>query len=619
MQLHPLDIAIIILYMVGMIVVGFVVERRARRGVSNYFLGGNEMPWWVLSMSNAASMFDISGTMWLVYLLFIYGLKSVFIPWLWPVFNQIFLMVYLSSWLRRSGAITGAEWITLRFGRDAGAEASRISVVLFALVSVIAFTGYAYVGIREFAAIFLPGRFSPNQYAIAIIGITTLYTVVGGLYSVVLTDLIQFIIMIVASTALGIIAMQRISPDTLATVVPQGWTDISFGWVLDLDWSDLMPAAATQVQNDGYTLFGAFFGMMVFKGVLVSMAGPAPNYDMQRILAAKNPREAAMMSGFVTVALFVPRYFMIAGIAVLAFALVNPQTKEVNDAYFEQLLPLVIRDYVPIGLRGLLIAGLLAAFMSTFSGTINAAAAYLVNDVYKRYVRPTAPDRQYIVASYVASLLVVVGGCAAGVFMSNVKTAVDWIVSGLWVGYAAANILKWHWWRLNGFGYFWGMIVGIVGADLMVAYAPLKDWLARPTIWLISLFTDTQSANFNGELIAFPALFLISLLATVAGSLLTAPESEEVLVNFYRRTRPWGWWGPIRTAAMREDPSFQPNRDFGWDVFNVLVGIIWQTSFVALPIYVVIHYWNEAAICLAIIAVTSAILKRTWYNRLEVN
>jgi uncharacterized membrane protein YeaQ/YmgE (transglycosylase-associated protein family) len=223
------------------------------------------------------------------------------------------------------------------------------------------------------------------------------------------------------------------------------------------------------------------------------------------------------------------------------------------------------------------------------------------------------------VASYVASLLVVVGGCAAGVFMSNVKTAVDWIVSGLWVGYAAANILKWHWWRLNGFGYFWGMIVGIVGADLMVAYAPLKDWLARPTIWLISLFTDTQSANFNGELIAFPALFLISLLATVAGSLLTAPESEEVLVNFYRRTRPWGWWGPIRTAAMREDPSFQPNRDFGWDVFNVLVGIIWQTSFVALPIYVVIHYWNEAAICLAIIAVTSAILKRTWYNRLEVN
>ncbi|HJQ80211.1 MAG TPA: sodium:solute symporter family protein [Lacipirellulaceae bacterium] len=619
MQFHPIDTAVILLYMLGMIVVGFIVERRARRGMGSYFLGGNEMPWWVLSMSNAASMFDISGTMWLVYLLFVYGLKSVFIPWLWPVFNQIFLMVYLSAWLRRSGAITGGEWITLRFGNDRGAEASRISVVLFALVSVIAFTGYAYVGIKQFAAIFLPPDFSPDQYAMVIIGLTTLYTVVGGLYSVVLTDLIQFFIMAVASVALGIIAMQRVSPEILATVVPPGWTDISFGWLLDLDWSGLMPAAQTQMENDGYTLFGAFFGMMVFKGILVSMAGPAPNYDMQRILAAKNPREASMMSGFVTVALFVPRYLMIAGIAVLAFEVVNPQTKVVNDAYFEQLLPLVIRDYVPVGLKGLLIAGLLAAFMSTFSGTINAAAAYLTNDVYKRYVRPNAPERQYIAVSYVASLLVVVGGCAAGVFMSNVKTAVDWIVSGLWVGYAAANVLKWHWWRLNGWGYFCGMIVGIGGADLMAAYAPAKHWLAQPGIWFISLFTGKQPINLNGELLAFPTLFLISLAATLAGSWLTRPESEDVLVNFYVRTRPWGWWGPIREAAQRRDPTFQPNRNFARDVFNVVVGVVWQTAFVALPIYIVIHYWNAAAICLAVIVVTSAILKRTWYDRLETS
>jgi Na+/proline symporter len=156
MSLHPVDIAIIVLYMLGMIVVGFLVERRARRGVDSYFLGGNEMPWWLLSMSNAASMFDISGTMWLVYLLVVYGLKSVYIPWLWPVFNQIFLMVYLSAWLRRSGAMTGAEWITLRFGHDTGAEASRISVVIFALVCVFGFTGYAFVGFKEFEAIFLP-------------------------------------------------------------------------------------------------------------------------------------------------------------------------------------------------------------------------------------------------------------------------------------------------------------------------------------------------------------------------------------------------------------------------------------------------------------------------------
>jgi solute:Na+ symporter, SSS family len=119
------------------------------------------------------------------------------------------------------------------------------------------------------------------------------------------------------------------------------------------------------------------------------------------------------------------------------------------------------------------------------------------------------------------------------------------------------------------------------------------------------------------DLMAFPSLLLLSVLATIAGSLLTKPEREEVLLNFYTRTRPWGWWGPIREAAQRRDPSFQPNRNFAWDVLNVLIGIVWQTAFVTLPIYVVIHHWNEAAICLAVILATSAILKRTWYDRLE--
>src|SRR3954470_10158596 len=118
--------------MVGMIIAGFIVERKARGGIENYFLGGHQMPWWILSMSNAASMFDISGTMWLVSLLFVYGLKSVYIPWLWPVFNQIFLMVYLSPWMRRSAALTGGQWIALRFGSGRGAEAARLSVVFFA-------------------------------------------------------------------------------------------------------------------------------------------------------------------------------------------------------------------------------------------------------------------------------------------------------------------------------------------------------------------------------------------------------------------------------------------------------------------------------------------------------
>ena len=532
MDLHYVDIAIIVLYMLGMVVVGFVAEQRARGGLQDYFLGGNQMPWWVLSMSNATTMFDVSGTMWLVSLLYVYGLKSVFIPWLWPVFNQIFLMVYLSTWLRRSGALTGAEWITLRFGSDPGAEASRISVVIFALVSVIGFTGYAFVGIAKFADVFLPPVLSPGTYALIIIGVTTLYTVVGGMYSVVIADLIQFFLKLICCVAIGFIAMRQVSPDALAAVVPQGWSDITFGWTLELDWSRLLPAADQRITEDGYTMFGAFFAMMLFKGVLVSMAGPAPNYDMQRILAAKSAKEAAMMSGLVTVVLFTPRYFMIAGITVLALVLLREQAVTAGQLDLEQVLPMVIRDLVPAGLSGLMIAGLLAAFMSTFSGTINAAAAYVVNDIYKRYRRPTAPDRVYIRASYVASIAIVIVGCAAGYITPSVHRATEWIVAALWGGYAAPNVLKWHWWRFNGWGYFWGMMAGIAGALALLNYPAVNP------------------------LTAFPLLLLFSTVGSIGGSLLTRPERESVLLDFYTRTRPWGWWGPIRARRDSPRPEF---------------------------------------------------------------
>src|SRR5262249_18897627 len=163
------------------------------------------------------------------------------------------------------------------------------SVVIFALVSVIAFTGYAFVGISIFSSIFLPKILSPNTYALIIVGVTTLYTVMGGLYSVVLTDLIQFVIKFVCCVVLAGLAIWKVAPSLVQCVGPPGWDDIFFGWRLNLDWIHLLPAAQSKIAADGYTLFGAFFMMAVFKGILVSTAGPAPNYDMQRILAAKSP------------------------------------------------------------------------------------------------------------------------------------------------------------------------------------------------------------------------------------------------------------------------------------------------------------------------------------------
>ena len=132
-ELHTIDVVIIIAYLLTTVTLGLWVSKRASKNLDSYFLGGKVLPWYILGVSNASGMFDITGTMWLVYICFVYGLKSAWLPWIWPTFNQIILMVFLSAWLRRSNVLTGAEWITLRFGQGTGAKLAHISVVIFAL------------------------------------------------------------------------------------------------------------------------------------------------------------------------------------------------------------------------------------------------------------------------------------------------------------------------------------------------------------------------------------------------------------------------------------------------------------------------------------------------------
>ena len=595
MHLDRIDIAIILAYLATSVLVGYWVSHRASRDMKAYFLGGNTMPWYVLGVSNASGMFDIAGTMWLVYLLFVYGLKSVWIPWLWPVFNQVFLMVYLSAWLRRSNVMTGAEWITTRFGSGRGARLSHLIVVIYALVSVIGFLTYAFKGIGKFATNFLPWQLSANQYALILMGLTTFYVVKGGMFSVVVTEVIQFCILSVASIAIGLIAMARVSPDMLHRVIPAGWDQVFFGWTLHLNWSGLIDSVNAKIAEDGYSLFGIFFMMLLFKGILISMAGPAPNYDMQRILSTKTPREASLMSAWVNVVLIFPRYFMIAGLTVLALVFYSGQIREMgSNIDFEMVLPYALGRFVPVGLLGLLMAGLLAAFMSNFAATVNAAPPYIVNDIYKRFINPNASSKTYIRLSYVASFGVVVAGIACGWFVGSINSVIQWIVSALWGGYTASNVLKWYWWRFNGYGYFWGMVSGI-GASLILPVA----------------LPHTSPLN------AFPLLLAISLAGCLAGTLLTPAEDDEVLKSFYRRVRPWGFWGPVLRKVLKEDPSFQPNRDFRRDMFNVVVGICWQTSLVALPVYIVIRHSAAALVALAVVAATSLILKYTWYDHLR--
>lgn len=605
MKLSVFDISIVVAYLLATVFVGLYLKKRAERSKQDYMLGGNRLPWYMLGLSNASGMFDISGTMWLVTLLFVYGLKSAWIPWLWPVFNQIFLMVFLSIWLRRSNVSTGAEWIGTRFGNGSSAQASHAIIVVFAIIMGLGYLAYGFIGVGKFVEIFVPWelvsnfvpfavapQYVPHFYGIILTCFAVFYALLGGMMSIVWADLIQFVLMAIAAVAIGLIAMNALGDTALS--VPDGWLTPFFGARLDLDWSTIIPQVNDKIASDGFSLFSVFFMMMIFKGVLVSLAGPAPNYDMQKILSTKSPREAALMSGSVSLVLMPLRYFMIAGFGVLAILHYEQLDLLVNGQIdFEQILPSAINEFVPPGVMGLLLAGLLAAFMSTFAGTLNATQAYLVNDVYLKYINVDAPPNRIMRANWIAGLGMVSVSIVLGFFAKDVNDILQWIVSGLYGSYVAANVLKWYWWRFNGSGFFWGMLGGLASA---LSFRFIFDGV-------LDLYT-------------FPLMLFIALVGCVLGTLLTKPVDEETLKSFYRTVRPWGFWGPIRDKVMAEDPEFVPNREFKRDAFNVAIGVVWQTSLVILPIYLVLMQVVPLILTMVVALTCSLILKKTWFDRL---
>jgi solute:Na+ symporter, SSS family len=609
MKLTLLDVSIVLLYLATMVAIGWTLRKRARKNKESYLLGGKSLPWYMLGLSDASDMFDISGTMWMVALCFVYGMKSIWIPWLWPVFNQVFMMMFLSKWVRRSNANTGAEWLVTRFGSTGkSVKSSHNVVVAFALLSCFGFLAYGFVGLGKFIEIFVPWNmvkeyvpfavapeYVPHLYGIVFTLFAMFYSILGGMHSIVLGDVIKYVIMTVACIAIAVIAMFRLHSPGTTMHVPQGWTNPFFNWHLNLDWSTIIPDANKKIAEDGYGLFGFFFMMMAFKGIFASLAGPAPNYDMQKVLSTRSPKEASKMSGFVSIILLPVRYSMIIGLTVLALLYYNQlDLHTAGGTDFEKILPGAINNFLPVGILGLVLTGLLGAFMGTFSGTLNAAQAYIVNDIYLKYINPAASTKKVITVNYLVGIVVVTIGVVLGFFAKDVNTVLQWIVGALYGGYIASNMLKWYWWRFNASGFFWGMASGIIAA------------LIFPHV-----FKNTLSTYY------WPLLFSISLAGCFIGTLLTPPTEEAVLKQFYKTVNPWGFWKPIRLKVMAEDPAFKPNDRFKTDMFNVVLGIIGQCCLTILPMYVVLWLKLPLLITVGILVVIMLILKRTWWNKLE--
>ena len=600
--MHILDISIIIGYLILVIFFGFYLSKGSGKNLASYFLGGNKIKWYFLGLSNASGMFDISGVMWTVSLLFVYGLKSSWIPWLWPVWNQVFVMIFLALWIRRSNVMTGASWILTRFSGRGGLY-SRNVIIIFAVISAIGFIAYFFEGIGKFCDSILPydlafqiGTFtvsSANSYALIVISLTALYTLKGGILSVVATEVFQYVVMTLSAIIIGFIAFNSVTHFEIISNVPEGWDQLFFKWKMDLDWSAILPQVNSKIQEDGFELIGPLFMMMLFKGFFSSLAGPVPGYDMQRILSTRTPREAAKMSAFTIIVLYAPRYLMIGAFAIIAISKFIPELQSNPSVDLEIILPEIISQFLPIGIKGLVLASLLAAFMGTFAAVVNAAPAYVVNDLLKQNLYRNKDEKTYVRLSYLVSILIIVIGITFGFFASSLNSITLWITASLFGGYTAANVLKWVWWRFNGSGYFWGMLFGLVASTVKLIF-----------------FSQLIDIYF------FPIIFAFSIIGCLLGTWLYPADEETVLVNFYKTVKPWGFWKPIIKKIQAEDSTFIPNQNFRRDMMNSLIGIVWQMCFVVVPIYFLIKKWDSFFITVLILMTTTLLLKINWYNKL---
>ena len=621
--MHSIDILIISFYIILTVAVGIWVSKRASKGLDSYFLGGKSIKWYYLGLSNGSGMFDVSGTAWMVGILFLYGVKSFMFMWLWPIWNQIFIMMFLAVWIRRSNIMTGSEWILTRFGDKRAGRASHLIVAAFAIIAAIGFIAYFFEGVGKFMTIILPWDLtlqmgasvllsSEQSYALIIILLTTIYTVKGGMFSVVATEVLQYGIMVLAGLLVVGYSFFAISDVEINSVITEEWRNVFFGWELETHWSDKYQAFNDLIDSEGFKMFGAFIGMTLFKGFFASLAGPTPSFDMQRILSTKTVKEAAYMSGFTNLILFIPRYLLIGGIVVIALVSLSPEmigNSSFTGADLEVLLPKVINFHVPVGVKGLLLAGLLAAFMSTFSAFVNAGPAYIVNDIYKKYFKPNASSKHYLKASHIASFSVVALGVFMGFFADSINSLTLWITSALFGGYVASNFLKWIWWRFNGWGYFWGMFSGLIIASLQFLLDQNKGSFSQDSL----LF----ELSHMQAIYLFPIIFIVSLTGSFLGTFLSEPTDMKTLKSFYKTVRPWGWWGPIYKELLKEDGKLNKNTNFWNDMFNCAVGIVWQSSMIVMPIYLVIRDYPKGLIALSVFVITSLILKFTWLDKVK--
>lgn len=556
-----IDLWIIGLYLVGLLGVGAYLARKASQGAEAYFLGNRNLPWWALGASGMSSNLDAAGTMTIVTLLYLYGMHGFFIEMRGGVVLPIAVfLAFMGKWHRRSGVVTTAEWMRLRFGNGFGGKSARALAALTYLVITVGMIVFFLAAAGKFLSTLLP--FDAITCSVAMASIALVYTSLSGLYGVVWTDVFQGFLIAAAAVYVAIRGAMFVDTDLIAN-----WDAARFNTILPM------------VSDSGlgeYELFGAFLLAWMGKGLLEGMGGSGGSaYMAQRFYAARSDQECQKI-GMLWTLLFAFRWPMALGFAIIGIGL------GFGGEDPERLLPhVLLSDVFPTGIRGLTVAALLAASMSTFDSTINAGASYATRDLFIPLF-PRASERAQVWFGYIASAAIVGAGLA--ISLLGIESIIDvWviIVIQLFPAFLVPFALRWVWGRFTGEGFSLGILLGF-----------------GTSAWLT--FSDAGTAFNEVETLGF--VMLISLVGCLAGTYLSRPVEENVLYRFYKDTRPNGLWPHAWKASHRSE--LREN----W--YRLASAVVWQVTTFMIPMMIVLKKWGNAGILAAVWTLALYVLYR---------
>jgi Na+/proline symporter len=506
-----LDWAVVVAYLAFTLVLGLVVARRGARSLAEFFVGGRAIPWWLAATSMAATTFNVDTPLYVAGRVAQAGVAGNWEWWSFA-FGHILLAVLLAKLWRRAGVMTDMELTELRYGGNPAAALRATRAFLLAVPLNCVSIGYGMLAMRKVVTSLgvldslpsLPG--DPRLWAILpIVVIVLLYTAVSGLWGVVATDFIQYILAMAGALMVMGYALHEIGG-------------------LDAMVSRLH--AAGESRRLALVPLGedALVPMSTFLGYIGIQWWAFRNSDgggvfVQRLSSTANEREAAKAAHTFNILNYLIRTWpwVIVGLAALVLmpGLADPET-----AY-----PLMMLRYLPAGLLGLVFASLLAAFMSTVSTQLNWGASYLVHDLYARFTGQ-ADDRRLLRAARVASVLLALLAATVSFFMESVGQVFRFLIL-IGNGPGLVLLLRWFWWRINAWAEIAAMLAGLALA--LLTFLPPFDQLTFG--WRLVL------TGFGSMLVWVPAM------------LLTKPEAPEVLDQFYARVRPAGAWGPVQARV----------------------------------------------------------------------